>query len=99
VRATPTTCGLECVTRHANSNPQDLLFAFFDDHYRLLPGYRWGYAEDTVHLDAALRPAAGFSRCPEGDLRESRLGVLGCVAIASVREIRCAPNAFDAMPA
>jgi putative transposase len=28
------------------------LFAFLDDHSRLLPGYRWGYAEDTVRLAA-----------------------------------------------
>jgi putative transposase len=33
------------------------LFAFLDDHSRLLPGYRWGHAEDTVRLAAALRPA------------------------------------------
>jgi putative transposase len=31
------------------------LFAFIDDHSRLLTGYRWGRAEDTVRLEAALR--------------------------------------------
>jgi len=31
------------------------LFAYIDDHSRLLPGYRWGYAEDTLRLEAALR--------------------------------------------
>lgn len=31
------------------------LFAFIDDHSRLLTGYRWGFAEDTVRLEAALR--------------------------------------------
>lgn len=31
------------------------LFAFIDDHSRLLPGYRWGLAEDTLRLEAALR--------------------------------------------
>ncbi|MEP6813941.1 MAG: DDE-type integrase/transposase/recombinase [Marmoricola sp.] len=31
------------------------LFAFIDDHSRLLTGYRWGHSEDTVRLEAALR--------------------------------------------
>lgn len=31
------------------------LFAFVDDHSRALVGYRWGYSEDTVRLEAALR--------------------------------------------
>ena len=31
------------------------LFAFLDDHSRLLTGYRWGHREDTVRLEAALR--------------------------------------------
>jgi putative transposase len=35
------------------------LFAFIDDMSRLLPGYRWGLAEDTLRLEAALR--AGLS--------------------------------------
>ncbi len=32
-----------------------ILFAFVDDHSRLLPGYRWARREDTVRLEAALR--------------------------------------------
>lgn len=32
-----------------------ILFAFLDDHSRLLTGYRWGRAEDSVRLEAALR--------------------------------------------
>ena len=31
------------------------LLAFIDDHSRLLCGYRWAYAEDTVRLERALR--------------------------------------------
>lgn len=31
------------------------LLAFIDDHSRLLVGYRWAHAEDTVRLEAALR--------------------------------------------
>lgn len=33
------------------------LFAFIDDQSRALVGYRFGHAEDTVRLAAALRPA------------------------------------------
>lgn len=35
------------------------LFAFIDDYSRLFCGYRWGFAEDTLRLEAALR--AGLS--------------------------------------
>jgi putative transposase len=42
------------------------LFAFLDDHSRLLPGYRWGYAEDTVRLAVALRPALASRGVPKG---------------------------------
>ena len=31
------------------------LCAFIDDHARAFVGYRWGYAEDTLRLEAALR--------------------------------------------
>ncbi|MFE3003258.1 DDE-type integrase/transposase/recombinase [Nocardia sp. NPDC059246] len=40
------------------------LFAFIDDHTRLLTGYRFGYAEDTVRLAAALRPALAARGVP-----------------------------------
>ncbi|RFA03019.1 transposase, partial [Mycobacterium tuberculosis] len=40
------------------------LFAFLDDHSRLVPGYRWGHAEDTVRLAAALRPALASRGVP-----------------------------------
>lgn len=32
-----------------------ILFAFIDDHSRLIPGWRWGFSEDTIRLEAALR--------------------------------------------
>jgi putative transposase len=41
------------------------LFAFVDDHSRALVGYRFGYAEDTVRLAAALRPALASRGVPE----------------------------------
>ena len=54
-----------CVARHTNSGcRKTYLFAFLDDHSRLLPGYRWGYAEDTVRLAAALRPALASRGVP-----------------------------------
>lgn len=42
-----------------------ILFAFLDDHSRQLVGARWGYAEDTVRLAAALRPALASRGIPE----------------------------------
>lgn len=41
------------------------LFAFLDDHSRLITGHRFGYAEDTVRLAAALRPALGTRGVPD----------------------------------
>jgi len=40
------------------------LFAFIDDHSRALVGHRWGYAEDTVRLEAALRAALASRGVP-----------------------------------
>ncbi|HEV3289251.1 MAG TPA: DDE-type integrase/transposase/recombinase, partial [Streptosporangiaceae bacterium] len=41
------------------------LFAFLDDHSRAITGHRWGFAEDTVRLAAALRPALAARGVPE----------------------------------
>jgi len=40
------------------------LFAFIDDHSRAVVGHRWGFAEDTVRLAAALRPALASRGVP-----------------------------------
>jgi transposase InsO family protein len=40
------------------------LFAFLDDHSRLAVGYRFGFAEDTVRLAAALHPALAARGAP-----------------------------------
>jgi len=40
------------------------LFAFIDDHSRVLVGYRWGASEDTVRLEAALRAALAARGVP-----------------------------------
>ena len=41
------------------------LFAFIDDYSRAIVGHRFGFAEDTVRLAAALRPALGSRGVPE----------------------------------
>jgi putative transposase len=41
------------------------LFAFVPDHSRAVVGHRWGFAEDTVRLAAALRPALAARGVPE----------------------------------
>jgi len=40
------------------------LCAFVDDHSRALVAYRWGWAEDSVHLAAALKPALAGNGVP-----------------------------------
>lgn len=42
-----------------------ILFAFLDDHSRLLPGYRWARREDTVRLEAALRNGLSARGIPD----------------------------------
>lgn len=41
------------------------LFAFLDDHSRIVVASRWAFAEDTVRLAAALRPALQARGIPE----------------------------------
>ncbi|MFE5826604.1 DDE-type integrase/transposase/recombinase [Streptomyces erythrochromogenes] len=41
------------------------LFAFVDDHSRAIVGHRFGFAEDTVRLAAALRPSLAARGVPE----------------------------------
>jgi putative transposase len=41
------------------------LFAFVDDHSRAVMGHRFGFAEDTVRLAAALRPALASKGVPD----------------------------------
>lgn len=42
-----------------------ILFAFIDDHTRLLTGYRWARREDTVRLEAALRNGLASRGIPQ----------------------------------
>jgi putative transposase len=41
------------------------MFAVLDDHTRLAVGYRFGFAEDTVRLAAALQPALAARGVPQ----------------------------------
>ena len=41
------------------------LFAFLDDHSRLLVGYRFGFSEDTVRLGVALQPGLAARGVPQ----------------------------------
>jgi putative transposase len=47
------------------SGRKTYLFAFVDDHSRAVVGHRWGFAEDTVRLAAALRPALAARGVPD----------------------------------
>jgi putative transposase len=40
------------------------LFAFLDDHSRLITGYRFGYSEDTIRLAVAFEPALASRGVP-----------------------------------
>ena len=42
-----------------------ILLAFIDDWSRSVPGWRWGYAEDTVRLEAALRRGLESAGVPD----------------------------------
>lgn len=41
-----------------------VLFAFIDDHSRLIPGWRWAMSEDTLRLEVALRAGIGSRGVP-----------------------------------
>lgn len=41
------------------------LFAFLDDHSRMVTAARWAYAEDAIRLSAVLRPALQTHGIPE----------------------------------
>jgi putative transposase len=61
----PTSCGpgMRC-TGPASPGARPTCFAFIDDHSRAIVGHRWGFAEDTVRLAAALRPALAARGIP-----------------------------------
>ena len=62
------------------------LFAFLDDHSRAVMAARFGFAEDTIRLAAALRPALAARGVPEHVYVDNGSGVRRCVAAAGLRE-------------
>jgi putative transposase len=50
--------------RFAIGARKPVLFAFIDDHSRLIPGWRWGLSEDTLRLEVALRAGLGSRGVP-----------------------------------
>ncbi|MBH1934119.1 transposase [Streptomyces sp. AV19] len=54
------------------------LFAFIDDHSRAIVGHRFGFAEDTVRLAAALRPALAARGVPESVYVDNGSAFVGC---------------------
>ena len=58
--------GRGCLARTQDWWPKNYLFAFLDDHCRLICGYRFGFAEDTVRLGVALEPALAARGVPAG---------------------------------
>ena len=64
------------------------LFAFLDDHSRAVIGARFGFAEDTVRLAAALRPALAARGVPESIYVDNGSAFVDCLAAARLREPR-----------
>jgi putative transposase len=46
------------------SGRKTFLFAFIDDHSRLIAGFRWGFSEDSLHLAEALKRAIAIRGVP-----------------------------------
>ena len=73
------------------------LLAFIDDHSRLLPGYLWTFAEDTVRLEAALRPGLAARGVPKAVLVDNGSAFvaapfLRACAVLGVRLIHARPR-------
>lgn len=74
------------------------LLAFIDDHSRLLAGYLWTFAEDTVRLESALRPGLGARGVPRAVLVDNGSAFvsapfLRACAVLGVRLIHARPRA------
>lgn len=50
--------------RFTIADRKPVLFAFIDDHSRLIPGWRWALTEDTLRLEIALRAGIGSRGLP-----------------------------------
>ncbi len=74
------------------------LLAFIDDHSRLLAGYLWTWAEDTVRLESALRPGLAARGVPRAVLVDNGSAFvsapfLRACAVLGVRLIHAKPRA------
>jgi putative transposase len=72
--------------------------AFIDDHSRLLVGWRWGTGEDTIRLEAALRPALMARGVPGAILVDRGSAfvsgqLLRACAVLGVKLIHASPRA------
>lgn len=56
----------DCLHGPLVAGRKTILFAFLDDHSRAVMAARFGFAEDTVRLAVALRPALASRGVPEG---------------------------------
>jgi len=75
-----------------------VLMAFIYDHSRLLVGWRWGTGEDTIRLEAALRPALMARGVPDAILVDRGSAfvsspLLRACAVLGVRLIHASPRA------
>jgi len=75
-----------------------VLMAFIDDHSRLLVGWRWGTGEDTIRLEAALRPALMARGVPEAILVDRGSAfvaspLLRACAVLGVKLVHASPRA------
>jgi putative transposase len=75
-----------------------ILLAFIDDHSRLLVGYRWGFAEDVLRLEAALRAGLSARGVPAAILVDRGSAfvshqLLRSCAVLGVRLIHASPRA------
>jgi putative transposase len=73
------------------------LFCFLDDHSRAVVGHRFGFAEDTVRLAAALRPALAARGVPGAVYVDNGSAfvdawLLRACAVLGIRLIHSTPN-------
>jgi putative transposase len=74
-----------------------ILFAFIDDHSRLLPGYRWGLREDVLRMEAALRRGLQSRGLPAGIYVDNGSPfvsgqLLRCCAVLGARLVHSRPG-------
>jgi putative transposase len=74
-----------------------ILFCFLDDHSRLATGYRFGFSEDVVRLEAALRAGLRSRGRPEGIYVDNGSPLISgqllrCLAVLGCRLIHSRPG-------